>query len=199
MRERSQRPFKRKLPVGEKSSAICAGFSPGGTFCYQTQQVLRDAGLAAYSNAPLDKRYKLENPEVSLEHSVIDLGEDHFTQGKPHPMIDATQRRKRISSEAEDPEVAVLLLDFILGYISSADPVGDLIEAIQTAKEVAVRRGGCLTVVASICGTDQDSQGLERQKKLLEQAGVLVFSSNYQAARFCADMFLELPGGKHGE
>ena len=72
------------------------GLFAGGTFCYQTQQVLRDAGLAVYSNAPLDKRYKLENPEVSLEHSVIDLGDDHFTQGKPHPMIDATERRKRI-------------------------------------------------------------------------------------------------------
>ncbi len=175
------------------------GLFAGGTFCYQTQQVLRDAGLAAYSNAPLDKRYKLENPEVSLEHSVIDLGDDHFTQGKPHPMIDATERRKRILAEAADPEVAILLLDFILGYVSSPDPVGDLIEAIREAKAIAALRGGSLTVVASICGTDQDPQGLDRQKKLLEQAGVLVFSSNFQAARFCADLLLTASGGAHGK
>jgi FdrA protein len=101
------------------------GLFAGGTFCYQTQQVLCDAGLPVYSNAPLDKRYRLENPEVSLDHSVIDLGEDYFTLGKPHPMIDATERRKRILAEAEDPEVANLLLDFILGNIASPDPVGD--------------------------------------------------------------------------
>lgn len=175
------------------------GLFAGGTFCYQTQQVLRDAGFTTYSNVPLDKRYKLENPEVSLEHSMIDLGDDYFTQGKPHPMIDATQRRKRILAEAGDPEVAILLLDFILGYISSPDPVGDLIQVIQEAKDRSVQHGGCLTVVASICGTDQDPQGLEQQKALLEQAGVRVFPSNYQAARFCADLLLAISGGKHGK
>lgn len=197
--ERSQSIIQEEISGWREEQKYLRGLFAGGTFCYQTQQVMRDAGFTAYSNAPLDKRYKLENPEASLEHSVIDLGDDHFTQGKPHPMIDATQRRKRILEEAEDPEVAVLLLDFILGYIASPDPVGDLIEAIQTAKGKAVRRGGRLTVVASICGTDQDPQGLDRQKRLLEQAGVLVFPSNYQAARFCADLLLELPGGKHGK
>ena len=86
-----------------------------------------------------------------------------------------------------------------LGYVSSPDPVGDLIEAIREAKSIADRRGGCLTVVASICGTDQDPQGLDRQKMLLEQAGVLVFSSNFQAARFCADLLLTASGGTHGK
>lgn len=175
------------------------GLFAGGTFCYQTQQVLRDAGLTAYSNAPLDKRYKLEHPEGSLEHSVIDLGDDHFTQGKPHPMIDATERRKRILAEAADPEVAILLLDFILGYVSSSDPVGDLIEAIREAKAIAAGRGGCLTVVASICGTDQDPQGLARQRMLLEQADVHVFPSNFQAARFCADLLITASGGMYGK
>lgn len=198
-RERPQSTIQEEISGWREKQRYLRGLFAGGTFCYQTQQVLRDAGLAVYSNAPLDKRFKLENPEISLEHSMVDLGEDYFTQGTPHPMIDATQRRKRILKEAEDPEVGVLLLDFILGHIASPDPVGDLIEAIQTAKGMAVRRGGRLTVVASICGTDQDPQGLGRQKRLLDQAGVLVFPSNYQAARFCSDLLLELPGGKHGK
>ncbi|MFM8319650.1 MAG: acyl-CoA synthetase FdrA [Chloroflexota bacterium] len=175
------------------------GLFAGGTFCYQTQQVLRYAGLAVYSNAPLDKRYKLENPQVSLEHSVIDLGDDYFTQGKPHPMIDAAERHKRILAEAADPEVAVLLLDFILGYVSSSDPTGDLLEAINSAKAIAGLRGDSLLVVASICGTDLDPQGLDRQHKQLEQAGVTVFSSNFQAARFCADLLVKTSGGAHGK
>ncbi|HEX7975806.1 MAG TPA: hypothetical protein VF498_15455 [Anaerolineales bacterium] len=152
----SQETIQQEVVGWRREQRYLRGLFAGGTFCYQTQQVLRDAGLDVYSNAPIDKRYKLENPEISLEHSVVDLGEDYFTQGKPHPMIDATERRKRILAEAQDPEVAILLLDFILGSISSADPVGDLIEAIREARSVADRRGGCLTVVASICGTDQD-------------------------------------------
>ncbi len=202
--ESGQDPFQhekvgQEVAKWQSGQRYMRGLFAGGTFCYQTQQVLRDAGVPAYSNAPLDKRYRLENPEVSLEHSVVDLGDDHFTQGKPHPMIDATQRRKRILAEAADPEVAIILLDFILGSISSPDPVGDLMDAIREAREKTNRRGGCLTVVASICGTDQDPQGLEHQKMLLEQAGVLVFPSNFQAAHFCAKLLLSASRGKHGK
>ena len=174
------------------------GLFAGGTFCYQAQQVLSAAGIPVYSNTPLDRRYQLENPEESLEHSLIDLGDDHFTRGKPHPMIDASQRRRRILAEAADPEVAVLLLDFILGAIASPDPAGDLVEAIREAKEMAARRGGRLTVVASICGTGQDPQGLDRQKALLAGAGVIVFPSNARAACFCRDLILSMPGGQDG-
>lgn len=171
------------------------GLFAGGTFCYQAQQVLQSAGIQVYSNSPLDPRYRLENPEESLEHTIIDLGDDYFTQGKPHPMIDARERYRRILKEADDPEVAMLLLDFVLGEISSSDPVGDLIEAIREAKRKAARRGGCLTVVASICGTDQDPQDLEKQKFSLREAGVYLLPSSAQAAGFCRDL-LQKAGGR---
>jgi FdrA protein len=164
------------------------GLFAGGTFCYQTQQILQNAGIPTYSNAPIDKRYWLSDPEVSLENSLIDMGDDHFTQGTPHPMIDASQRTKRILEEANDPEVAILLLDFILGYVSSPDPVGDLEKVIRKAKKIVASRDGHLTVVASICGTDQDPQNMERQKAILEDTGAVVFSSNAQAAKFCVDL-----------
>jgi succinyl-CoA synthetase alpha subunit len=170
------------------------GLFAGGTFCYQAQQVLQSAGFQVYSNAPLDPRYHLENPEESLEHTILDMGDDYFTQGKPHPMIDARERYRRILKEADDPEVAVLLLDFVLGEISSSDPVGDLIEAVRQAKGKAARRGGCLTVVASICGTDQDPQDLERQKSSLQAAGVFLRPTSAQAASFCRDL-LQKRGG----
>jgi succinyl-CoA synthetase alpha subunit len=162
------------------------GLFAGGTFCYQSQQVFFKAGVPVYSNSPLDKRYHLEKPETSLEHTFVDLGDDFFTQGKPHPMIDAAERRKRVLAEAADPEVAVLLLDFILGRIASPDPAGDVLESIRQAKEKAAQRGAHLTVVASVCGTDQDPQNRTQQVARLEQAGVIVFPSNAQAARFCA-------------
>ena len=174
------------------------GLYAGGTFCFQAQQVLQEAEIPVYSNTPLDARYRLENPEQSLEHTLIDLGDDYFTNGKPHPMIDAGERRRRILQEAADPEVAILLLDFILGEISSPDPVGDLIGAIQQAQQTAARRGGRLTVVASVCGTDQDPQGLERQREMLQRAGVFLLPSSAKAAEFCMDL-LRGPGGmQHG-
>lgn len=174
------------------------GLFAGGTFCYQSQQVLREAGIPVYSNSPLDRRYRLERPESSLEHSMIDMGDDVFTLGKPHPMIDAGQRRNRILAEAADPEVAVLLLDFILGYIASPDPAGDLAEAIDQAKRMVSLRGGSLSVVASVCGTDQDPQQYDLQKAILEQAGALVFPSNAQAAQFCAKLIQASQGAYHG-
>jgi FdrA protein len=174
------------------------GLFAGGTFCYQAQQVLQNAGLPVYSNAPLDRRYHLENPQESLEHTILDLGDDYFTRGRPHPMIDARERYRRILKEAGDPEVAILLLDFVLGQIASTDPVGDLLGAVTLAQEKAARRGGRLTVVASICGTDLDIQNLEQQKAGLLEAGVFLLPSSAQAAAFCRDL-LQLAGGQtHG-
>jgi FdrA protein len=164
------------------------GLFAGGTFCYQAQQVLQSAGIPVYSNSPLDTRYRLKNPEESLEHSLLDLGDGYFTVGKPHPMIDARERYRRIVKEADDPEVAILLLDFVLGEISALDPVGDLILALRHAKARAAQRGGCLTVVASICGTDQDPQDLTKQQSSLQEAGVFVLPSSARAAEFCRDL-----------
>lgn len=164
------------------------GLFAGGTFCYQFQQIFRDAGIPVYSNAPLDLNYKLADPDRSMEHTIVDMGDDHYTVGRPHPMIDGTMRKQRILAEGRDPQVAILLLDFILGYNASMDPVGELLEAILEAKRAAQKRGGALTVVASICGTDEDPQDLSLQTKALQESGVIVFRSNAKAAHFCCDL-----------
>jgi FdrA protein len=164
------------------------GLFAGGTFCYQTQHILRDAKVAVHSNTPLDQRHKLPDPDKSQKHTVVDMGDDYYTLGRPHPMIDGTLRRKRILSEAQDPEVAVLLLDFILGFNASRDPVGDVLDAIIDARQTVRKRGGHLTVVASICGTEGDAQDLDLQARMLREAGVLVFQSNARAAAFCREL-----------
>jgi FdrA protein len=127
---------------------------------------------------------KLSNPDVSTEHTLVDMGSEIFTDGRPHPMIDPTLRKERILREAEDPEVAVLLLDFVLGYNAAPDPAGDLVEEIREAKAIVDRRGGRLAVVASVCGTDGDPQNLAYQRKTLEDAGVVLMPSSAQAAEF---------------
>jgi len=167
------------------------GLFAGGTFCYQTQHILQGAGIATYSNAPLDPGYALADPDVSREHTVVDMGDDYYTLGKPHPMIDSTLRRQRILTEGRDPVVAVLLLDFILGYNAAMDPVGELLDAIMEAKQNAQKRGRHLTVVASICGTDGDPQDLNLQTQMLREAGVIVFQSSARAAAFCCGLLKE--------
>jgi len=164
------------------------GLFAGGTFCYQTQHILRDANIAVNSNAPLDQRHKLADPDKSRQHTAVDMGDDYYTLGRPHPMIDGTLRRKRILSEARDPEVAILLLDFILGYNASRDPVGEVLDAIVEARQMAQKRGGHLTVVASICGTEDDPQDLNLQARMLREAGACVFQSNARAAAFCSEL-----------
>jgi hypothetical protein len=164
------------------------GIFAGGTFCYQAQQILQEAGLVVYSNAPLEGNPKLPNPLRSQEHTLVDMGADEFTAGRPHPMVDSRLRRERLLAEAQDPQVAILLLDFILGFNSSPDPVGELAPAIAKAKREAQKRGGFLSVVTSVCGTDEDPQDLRQQVRRLEDEGAVVFSSSAQAAQFCTLM-----------
>ena len=126
--------------------------------------------------------------KTSLLQHFIDMGDDAFTLGRPHPMIDGTMRYQRILAEGQDPAVAVILLDFILGFNASTDPAGELLEAIVVTKKNRKEQGGELTVVASICGTESDPQDISRQKELLENAGVIVLESNARAALFCSEL-----------
>ena len=153
---------------------------------------MRESGLTVHSNEPLEKGMELPDSHRSTGHTLVDMGADEFTRGYPHPMVDSSQRAQRILAEANDPQVAVLLLDFILGYSAAADPAGDLATAIQQAKRLAEERGGHLTVAASICGTDEDPQGLEVQTKRLRDAGAVVFSTGFKAARFASAIVVEL-------
>jgi FdrA protein len=127
-------------------------------------------------------------------HSVVDLGEDQFTLGRPHPMIDGTLRREWILRAAQDPTTAVILLDVILGYGAHSDPAGDLLPAIQQAIRQARAGGRHLAVVASVCGTEQDPQRRSAQIDALRAHGVIVMPSNAQAARLAAGIAACLTG-----
>jgi FdrA protein len=141
-----------------------------------------------YSNAPLDKKNKLEDSLVSKAHTVIDLGEDEFTVGRLHPMLDNTLRIRRLEKEAADPEVAVILLDVVLGYGAHSDPASELAPAIAAAIKLADEAGRHLEVVAIVSGTDGDPQGFEAQIQRLREAGARTETSNDAAARYVGRM-----------
>jgi FdrA protein len=91
------KPAQKKLKKGQR---YIRGLFSGGTFCYETVLLLSEALGKVYSNTPIKKDEKILNVWKSLEHTVIDLGDDLFTQGRPHPMIDFRLRNERIVQEA---------------------------------------------------------------------------------------------------
>ena len=177
------KPAQNKLKKGQK---YIRGLFSGGTFCYETVLLLSEALGKVYSNTPIKKDEKIPNVWQSLEHTVIDLGDDLFTQGRPHPMIDFRLRNERIVQEVADPETAVILLDIVLGYGSNMDPAAELIPAIQEAHRIAAQAKRRVIFVGSVCGTQGDPQNLSRQEAMLREVGVILADSNAQAARFAA-------------
>ncbi len=158
------------------------GLYSGGTLCDETQLIFQQELGAVYSPAPIDPAFKLEDIWASKENTVVDLGEDEFTVGRPHPMIDFSLRTKRLVQEAADPEVAVILLDVVLGYGSNMQPGEELAPAIRRAHEVAQAAGRTLAILAAITGTEGDPQQRDKVKAELEGAGAMVLPSNAAAA-----------------
>lgn len=180
----------------EDSQTYVRGLYSGGTICYEGMLIMKETIGDVYSNVPLKKEFELNNLEISKKNTFLDMGEDDFTDGLPHPMIDTRLRVERIKQEGLDPETALILLDVVLGYGSHQDPAGAIVPAIIEAKENASKEGRHLSVVASICGTDMDPQNKEEQEEKLRNAGVIIMPSNAQAARMAS---LILTRGKHLE
>jgi hypothetical protein len=126
-------------------------------------------------------------------HRIVDLGDDAFTLGRPHPMIDGAVRREWIEREAADPATAVVLLDVVLGYGAHPDPAGELVPALEAARRRAIAAGRGLAVIAGVTGTEQDPQVRSRQVATLRRAGVCVMESNAQAARLAALVAARVP------
>lgn len=167
----------------DKNQKYLRGLYTGGTLADEAMQILsKDIG-EIYSNIPLNPEYRLKDLGISQKHTCIDFGEDEFTVGKPHPMIDPSTRAERLAKEGEDEEVAVVLMDFVIGYGAHKDPVGEMIPAIIEAKEKMEKKGKYLPIIASICGTENDPQDLRESRKRLEEVGVTVMPSNAQAVR----------------
>jgi succinyl-CoA synthetase alpha subunit len=165
-----------------KRQRYIRGLFSGGTFCYEASALIGNA----WSNAPVDPSRKLKDVWKSREHTLIDLGDDVFTRGRPHPMIDHRLRNERLLQEASDAEVAVILMDVVLGYGSHPDPAAEIMPAIRKAQELARKKGRTLAIVGAVCGTDEDPQGLERQEAALRDAGMLLETSNARAALLAA-------------
>jgi FdrA protein len=109
-------------------------------------------------------------------HAVLDLGEEEYTQGRPHPMVDLDVRLGFLEEAANDDDVGCVLLDVVLGHGGHVDPASGLSDAIAAVAKSAV-------VLARVCGTDGDPQDAARQTQILRDAGAIVAPSNAAATR----------------
>ncbi len=155
------------------------GLFCGGTLCNEAQLVLIRNQVHVRSNVPVPGA--MQTARVDAEaHTLIDLGDDEYTRGRPHPMIDPELRNDLLAQVLADPSVALVLLDLVIGYGAHEDPAG------LVAQTVAAAPAGGPMVIASITGTDADPQGYSRQAAKLAAAGVIVAGSNAQAAEIAA-------------
>jgi FdrA protein len=170
-------------PVAELEGAIDArraasagrsvlGLFSGGTLAEEAATILA---------ATLGPVARDEDPGGALadRHRVLDLGEERYTEGRPHPMVDLDLRIELLEREADDEALGCVLLDIVLGYGAHRDPAGSLAPALEPLAQT-------VPVVARVCGTRGDPQDRDAQERVLRDAGVLVAPSNAAAARLAA-------------
>ena len=152
------------------------GLFCGGTLCAEAQWVLLQSEFKVTSNEPVPGAGSL----AYGTHQLVDLGADEYTRGRPHPMIEPGIRDEALLRAIDDQHVGVVLLDLVLGHGAHENPAGfiaDIIKAKQPSKPI----------ICSITGTYGDPQDFGQQTSILEQAGVIVASSNQDAASLAAD------------
>ncbi|MEQ1804960.1 MAG: acyl-CoA synthetase FdrA [Burkholderiaceae bacterium] len=164
----------------------------GGTFCYEAQGVFLERGLACSSNAPAHGAATIEAHGAMAGHVLLDLGDDDYTRGRPHPMIDPSLRDGLVREAGADASVAALLFDVVLGYGSHANPAAGLALALADAQHAARAQGRTLALIGHVCGTDGDPQDRAAQVRQLDNVGAMIVGSNVEAALLAAQLAAQL-------
>ncbi|ETX05709.1 acyl-CoA synthetase FdrA [Candidatus Entotheonella palauensis] len=188
----SQRDIDRLVAGLASSQKYVRGLYSGGTFSYEAMLLLGQVIGPVHSSTPVNKDYRLNDIWTSTGNTVVDLGDDRFTRGRPHPMIDQRLRNDRMEQEAADPETAVILLDVVLGYGSHLNPMEEIGPAIAKAKAIAKNQGSNPIFVSFVCGTDKDPQNKTQQEMALKASGVIVVDNNTQAVRLAAEIIRQV-------
>jgi FdrA protein len=163
--------------AGSHRGRLVRGLFAGGTLCAEAQIVFRQAGIAVASNVPAPGASRMTGATGATGgHLMIDLGDDEFTRGRPHPVIEPGVRDRPFEEALADPEVGVILLDIVLGYGAHPDPAGHLAGVLARCDHRPL-------IIASVTGTDRDPQPRSAQVRKLMEAGVIVADSNADAAR----------------
>lgn len=178
-------PKPLSIPVNMKGKKI-RGYYAGGTLAKEAAFLLGKAlNIKAQKN--LDKGFMLDYNG----HTIIDLGDDFYTQGKPHPMIDPENRIKLIKELIADVNVGIVLFDIVLGHGAHNNMAAALVPAITHVLERCKSKGREITFIAVITGTLLDKQDIKKQQSILEKAGVIVAFSNTEGVVTAIDLIGE--------
>ena len=174
--------------------ATLAGLFCGGSLSIEAVDVLSAWSEEIGSIASLSRTPTPEAIASRDTHFLVDLGDDRFTVGRPHPMIDPSIRRHLIKQLAKRSQDRHLFLDVVLGRSAHADPAGAL------APSLAAFLGSHphSSAVVSLVGSDRDSQNLLRQRDALIEVGCDVFASNAEAAEEVGRRLLPPAGSGNG-
>lgn len=175
-------PAPYRAATSLRQAPFLRGLFSGGTLAYEAQLALSAFLSPLWSNLPGGPVRRLSDSHRSVEHTLLDLGEDEFTVGRLHPMIDPDLRLRRLRQEGADPEVGMILLDLVLGDGAHADPAGALAPAIEQALGGARGEGRELAVAVVLVGTGEDPQGMAEQAATLERAGARVCRTTEELA-----------------
>ncbi len=162
------------------------GLYSGGTLCYEALTIATDHLGPIHSNVPLDKKLTVDSAAPDA-HLFLDLGEEEYTKGRPHPMIDPQARIEFLERQVDDAGVAAVLLDVVIGDGAHADPAGMLAPAIEKVT------GSGAAVVAYVLGTELDPQGFAAQQETLRRAGCIVTETAARAALAASAIALRDP------
>jgi FdrA protein len=165
-----EKPAPKRSAV-KQGNGFVRGLFSGGTLAYEVLNGLQLFLSPIYSNVPIRADQALENPLNSKAHTILDLGEDDFTVGRLHPMMDNDLRLRRMKQEAEEKDVSLILLDVVLGEGSHPNPASELAPAITEH----LKKRKDLKFVALVVGTDTDPQNVDEQVAQLTKAGAVVF------------------------
>lgn len=166
------------------------GLYSGGTLCDEAQLICKTEIDNIFSNTPLPGVKALDNSLQSQMHTIIDLGDDEFTIGRPHPMIDFSLRNARIQAEASDPETAVILFDLVLGFGAHPQPLTDF---LPTLAKISKKQPE-ISLICSVIGTEEDPQNRQEVVEALQKLGVIVCRSNARAVLLTLEIIKKLGG-----
>ncbi|MEQ6353209.1 acyl-CoA synthetase FdrA [Lysinibacillus sp. M3] len=171
----------------QESQVGIKGYYSGGTLASEAAMLVRDAFKDTITEEQNDN-FVLK----TKNHEIIDLGDDVYTKGKPHPMIDPEKRIEMLEKSVNDPETAVIMIDNVIGNGGHEDMASELAPAIKRILDSARQDGRQLAVLATVVGTAQDIQGYDKQIEILKESGAIICKTNDQMVRTA----IQLVGGK---
>ena len=182
--ERKEFPNKltESIALLSEKQKYLRGLFTGGTLASEAAWLIKQDVGSVITNTSIKGAKEWTGQVMPPEDVILDLGDDTFTQGAVHPMIDPTYRNQLVQDAFADPQTALVLCDVVIGSGSHVDPAGVLAQSVRAASLNAEYPP---IIIASITGTEKDPQVRSKQKQTLESAGVFVFDSAQYAVETC--------------